>query len=271
MLFSKKNGDEAVKRPPKPRCFHADIIELPDDWVEEKPVEKRRWTQSNIAVRRDNWNDIFSASLGRVMANQKACAELVVKGRDWNVDFAKGVISFGQDEYPVQFIGSESTSSNSWLWGWENINGFSENLLEVADSMKAAGEGCKLEALTTAQFGLTDVFNGHTLSIVACSVQEEKYCYYRGPHDGGAVFMAFSGVDETVFAPIEAQDFINTTLQCIEQFSVNHRVFVECFLYENGTPYEWQRDSILAHFTQDLRIDFKQAGEFWRISKIQSA
>lgn len=41
---------------------------------------------------------------------------LVVKNRDWSVDFQSGTLSFGRDSYPVQFIGSESTASDTWKW-----------------------------------------------------------------------------------------------------------------------------------------------------------
>ena len=59
------------------------------------------------------WNDIFSDNLGKMMAIQIACAEFVVKNRNWNVDFNKGIIAFGDDEYPLQFLGSEANSSNT--------------------------------------------------------------------------------------------------------------------------------------------------------------
>ena len=58
------------------------------------------------------WNDVFSANLGKMMAIQIACGELVVKNKNWNVDFDKGIIAFGNDEYPLQFLGSEANSSN---------------------------------------------------------------------------------------------------------------------------------------------------------------
>ena len=35
------------------------------------------------------WNDVFSANLGKMMAIQIACAELVVKNKNWNEDFDK--------------------------------------------------------------------------------------------------------------------------------------------------------------------------------------
>ena len=100
------------------------------------------------------------------MAIQIACAEFVVKNRNWNVDFDKGVISFGDDEYPLQFLGSEANSSNTWLWAWENINGFNEKIISLARSIKEKGKKIGLEALTTAEIDITDELNGHNLSIV---------------------------------------------------------------------------------------------------------
>ena len=88
----------------------------------------------------DKWNDVFSANLGKIMAIQTACAKYVVKNRDWNVDFDKGIIAFGNDEYPLQFLGSEANSSNTWLWAWENINGFDDKIISLAREIKAKGE-----------------------------------------------------------------------------------------------------------------------------------
>lgn len=213
---------------------------------------------------RSSWFLVFSACLGKVMAVQDACRELVVKDRDWNVDFSRGVIAFGTDEYPLQFLGSEASSSNTWLWGWENVNGFPEEILQTANKVRAAGEEWRLEPLTTAEFELTDCFNGHSLSIVACGLAEHC-CYYRGPHSGGAVLVAFSGVPEEVFAPVTEQKFVALTMQCIQQFSVDHKLFVGSFLLWNGTPYEWQDLTVTAHFKDDLIIEYEIVDSFWRI------
>ena len=120
----------------------------------------------------DKWNDVFSANLGKIMAIQTACAKYVVKNRDWNVDFDKGIIAFGNDEYPLQFLGSEANSSNTWLWAWENINGFDDKIISLAREIKAKGEKLNLEALTTAEIEITDELNGHILSIVACGLAD---------------------------------------------------------------------------------------------------
>ena len=218
----------------------------------------------------NTWNEIFSANLGKIMAIQIACVEYVVKNRDWNVDFDRGIISFGNDEYPLQFLGSEANSSNTWLWAWENINGFDENIISLAREIKAKGEKLNLEALTTAEIEITDELNGHILSIVACGLADKKYCYYRGPHSGGAIFVAFDGVDEKVFSSVSAKDFVDITIKCIQQFSLNHKIFVESFLEWNKTKYKLQGDIIIADFEKDgkLMIELEKIENSFRIKNI---
>ncbi len=216
-----------------------------------------------------NWFQVFSSCLGKMMAIQNACSEIVVRGRNWNMDFAKGVICFGDDEYPLQFIGSEANSNNTWLWGWENINGFSGEIIGMANYTREMGEKWGLEPLTTAEFGLDDTFNGHTLSIVTCGLSN-RCCYYRGPHSGGAVLVAFFGVPAEVFAPIDISKFTSLTMQCIQQFHIDHKIFIESLLLWNGTKYEWDKNKIIGHFQQDLYIEFEQGDEFHRISSMKA-
>ena len=222
-----------------------------------------------LAVDTGNWFHVFSACLGKMMAVQTACSDQVVKGQDWNIDFEEGSIRFGAQKYPLQFIGSESTESNTWLWGWENINGFSEEILRLADHTKEVGERWNLEPLATAEFTLNDTFNGHNLSIVACGIADD-YCYYRGPHDGGAIFVAFSGVSDRIFAPVDIQNFVSITTRCIQQFHIDHKIFTEGFLTWNNTEYEWSDQTLIAHFPQDLNITFERVDNLLRICSINS-
>ena len=219
----------------------------------------------------DKWNDVFSANLGKIMAIQTACAKYVVKNRDWNVDFDRGIISFGNDEYPLQFLGSEATSSNTWLWAWENINEFNDKIISLAREIKAKGEKLNLEALTTAEIDISDELNGHTLSIVACGLADKNYCYYYGPHSGGAILVAFDGVDEKVFTPVDAKDFADIVVRCIQQFPLNHKLFVESFLEWNKTKYKWKENTLIANFenSQKLEIDFEEKSELARIINIR--
>ena len=140
----------------------------------------------------------------------------------------------------------------------------------MAREIKAKGEKLNLEALTTAEIDISDELNGHTLSIVACGLADKNYCYYRGPHSGGAILVAFDGVDEKVFSSVSAKDFVDITIKCIQQFSLNHKIFVESFLEWNKTKYKLQGDTIIADFEKDgkLMIELEKIENSFRIKNI---
>ena len=140
----------------------------------------------------------------------------------------------------------------------------------MAREIKAKGENLNLEALTTAEIDISDELNGHTLSIVACGLADKNYCYYRGPHSGGAILVAIDGVDEKVFSSVSAKDFVDITIKCIQQFSLNHKIFVESFLEWNKTKYKLQGDTIIADFEKDgkLMIELEKIENNFRIKNI---
>lgn len=234
------------------------------------PVIKKQVFDCDTSIDKSNYFEVFSACLGKVSVNQTVCSDIVVKGRNWNVDFLKSTISFGNDSYPLQFIGSESSSSNTWLWGWANKSQLPENVLIEANRLKKLGEECGLEALTIPQFELSESFNGHKLSIICAALNENNVCYYRGPHQGGAIFVEFYGVPDQVFRPVSAKTFLDITAQAIQQFSVEHKIFITSFLFQNDTPYKWSGDTLVATFEngQTLNILFERTDGFWRMKGI---
>lgn len=243
-LFSKKDKQPALK----PSAERVNIFDT------DYPIDRSSWFQ------------VFSACVGRSAAVQEAFAQLVVRNRNWNVDFTARTLSFGEDAYPVQFLGSESSVSNSWMWGWNNVNHFDESILVLAEEIKRLGEQWQLEVFTTDCFALDDTFNGHNLAMAATGVSKKNYCYYRGPHANGNIFMAVEPGDPRVFAPVDIKVFIDWSLSAIQTFYIDHRIFIESFLMWNGTPFDRPADKrIIAHFGKDLLIDFEQAEEFERI------
>ncbi|MCL2354185.1 MAG: hypothetical protein FWC69_06115, partial [Defluviitaleaceae bacterium] len=140
----------------------------------------------NLETNKSSWRDVFSESLGKIVVNQTIFIDKVMESNGgWSLDFDKGIFSLGDDEFPFQFIGSESNSSNTWLWGWENVNGFPDDLLDAANQTRKFGEECGLMPLMTAELELTSEIYGHTLSIIAASIFGGKACYYyAGSEDG---------------------------------------------------------------------------------------
>lgn len=233
-------------------------------------IKKQELTEIFNHIDKSDWMQVFSACLGKMMVIQNNASEYIVRGRGWNVDFSERSLYFGEDEYKIQFIGSESTSSNTWMWGWNNINNFADEMLVLPREMQERGKEWKLEPLTIPQMELTDLINGHTLAIVACGLSEENYFYYRGPHNGGAVYMAVEYVEKNVLKSIGITLFGQITLECIKQYPVDHKIFVESLLQWNKTPYEWNGDTLIASFPQKLYITFEQKGDNYRITAMKT-
>lgn len=230
---------------------------------------KKLFYESDISFDKSNWHHVLSASMGKVLASQQACSTQVVKGQNWAVDFYDGTIKFGDTPYPIQFIGSESSESNTWLWGWENINGFSDDLLITAKAMKKLGVYWDLFLFSTPTFELNDSYMGHNVATIVCALSKENICYYKGPHAKGAVFIAFSNLPEAVFAPVDAITFISLSVDCIQQPFIDHRIFVESFLFQNHTPYKWIDHTIVASFDEIVKITFEEVNEKLLISNLQ--
>ncbi len=202
-----------------------------------------------------SWRDVYSACLGPSRLVQLACQKHVVGGRAWDVDFDAGTLFFEDDAYPVQFLGSESSTDGSWLWGWDNVNNFPDELLTTCHHVHALGLSWGVAELTTARLALTPQVDGHALAAVASVLSPEPVAYYRGPHVGGAVLMAFSGLPEKVFAPVGVSEAAEVVTQCLDD-ECDHRILVEGLLRWNGTAYTRQGRRLTAYFPQDLVFDF---------------
>lgn len=221
-------------------------------------------------VNMSDWDQVFSACLGKMYTAQHAFLDLVRGEEGWYIDFEKGALTLGKQEFQVQFLGSESYASNSWLWGWENINNFPNSVLGQAQIARTYGQTWGLEPLMYPQCELNGTFNGHNFSMVVCGALAEDRCYYRCPTAGGqgAAFVALCDMPKELFAPVDGITFINSVSQCIQQFYLDHKIFVEAFLCWNKPPFDWSGDILTAHFDADVAVEFEQAGENYRIKNL---
>ena len=133
-----------------------------------------------------DWDQVFSACLGKMYTVQNALVQLVKDEPDWRVDFEAGFLKLGKYRFPIQFLGSESNVTHTWLWGWENVNNFPDNVLGQTHIARTYGQAWGLEPLMYAQCELNDTFNGHNFSMVVCGALAEDRCYYRCPKIGRA-------------------------------------------------------------------------------------
>ena len=226
---------------------------------------KKGYFLDELVIDKSNWSELFSACLGRAMLLQKRALRLLVQDSKWQADFESGKIYFDEKEFDMQFIGSESFSSNTWLWGYENINGFDERLLALANRAREFGEKFGLEAFSTAQFELDENVNGHTLSMVACVALGEELSYYKIDYDGGAAYVAFRA--EAIFKePVLANEVVSVVNECISAYELDHKLFIKGLLLGCEIKFSENKDEIVAKFKDKRSFKFDDLNRLTNIS-----
>lgn len=116
------------------------------------------------------------------------------KRYDW--DQETGQLVFSNDGVPavtadVDFVGSISTTSNTWLWAWANFH-LLEPVRARVEALRDYGEAHGFPHLTTAKWP-AEMADGWEMAAIAAHVLQAKGVY-RSPSDKGALFMLISGI-----------------------------------------------------------------------------
>lgn len=113
---------------------------------------------------------------------------------DW--DQWRGELIFSNDGVPkvvakIQFVGSVSTKSNTWLWAWDNPS-FLEPVKREVLAVKEFGTRHALRKLTSSTWKAEEV-DGWEMTGVAARLLESRGAY-RSPDEDGFTFMLFSEI-----------------------------------------------------------------------------
>ena len=238
-------------------------------YKESPAVDKPDIFSSGIEIDRTSFVDVYSAAVCWSAVTQQRAGSLVTRRREWFINFETGLLHLGPERFPFQVLGTESTPSGTWLWSWANGSIYNEDTLKLADRLCDLGAEWGLKALSEPQFELTQVFNGFSLSAVAAMLSEKPVCFYRCPHETGAVFVAFGLVPKSVFAPVSSDVFVKTAIKTARQAVCDHKIMIEAFLFHNSTPYAYSDGALVAHFAGEPPLTVK-FDEYHRVISFQS-
>lgn len=194
-------------------------------------------SKSSLAV-------LFSKSLGRALIVGSRLSELL-GAHEWQVDFEKGRIDFGKVSYPFQFVGTES-DTGTWKWGWDNVNGFDEGLLKLANEVKAYGEEKGLSLLSQSDLEVDEDCNGLSFACMATFISKVPYAYYLCEHEHGTAVLALEGLPDELFLPLGETEIPSFLLEALQTYEVAHRAFCEGVLDFLKMPYENQGSVLIA-------------------------
>ena len=156
-----------------------------------------------------------------------------------------------------------SDETSTWVWAWKNSDIFNGDLLSLIYDVHGLGMDLKLCTFINSELKITDEVNGSILSTIACGILSENLAFDKIAYTeaGGVVFYAVKDLPNKVFSSsVDAGVFMDITLNCINLYNLNHKLFIESFLKQNKTKYKWQGDTIIADFGKDgeLKIDFEK-------------
>ncbi|KAF9275879.1 hypothetical protein BGZ68_010447 [Mortierella alpina] len=204
-----------------------------------------------------NLNQLFLQHVVASFDKQLSLGD-IIGSADWHADMENQTVTFGSQHcFKMQVIGTESSSSNTWLWAWANQGRIPAAALCASEELHALGRQNNIPELTQNMLPITEEINGHNLMAIATGICNGD-AYYRGPYDGGAVFMLIRDQDfprETVDPVIRIPTVFT---QAIMAFSISdHKVAFRHYVEYYHGRIEETDDTILAEFDDGSRVEAK--------------
>lgn len=168
---------------------------------------------------------------------QESLAALIGEG-DWQLRLRTGQITFGgRHTFPVQVLGTEAHETRTWLWSWANTaSGIADSLLVAARQVRSYGAQSGVSEFTRPGFSL-DEADGHLLSLICAGVCHAD-CYYKGPYEGGAVFLLLTSPQLKAHSDDTALRFVRLYTTFISQFACDHQTALLSYARYKGYKYE---------------------------------
>jgi hypothetical protein len=202
------------------------------------------------------FEQLFLQNVAASYDKQMALSDLIGDS-NWQFDMDSQTLSFGSKfRFKIQVLGTESNSSNTWLWGWANeASGIPPSMLKASEELRALGVQEQVSELTQAEIPLTDQVNGHTLSMIASGVCKGQ-AYYRGPYDGGALFMLIRDENYPQQNVLPVIHISTLFPQLISNMEIgNHRQAFLPYVQFYGAKVNETGDLITAQFNDNNRIE----------------
>lgn len=112
----------------------------------------------------------------------------------WSADLAEGTMRFHFADYsivgPVQFLGSYSARSKTWLWGWANSH-MPSHVVTASQATKRHGEANGIAALHERKLNLEEPWLADDLGSITVEIAGLSGMY-RGPSEKGYDYLGFS-------------------------------------------------------------------------------
>ncbi len=197
----------------------------------------------------DDLQGLFSKYGALALEKQEALSALVGNAEP-ELDIEKGIVAFGEKEFPIQLIGFLDPDEDTWSWAWDNEGiGFPEELIEEAKAVKEFGEKQNVPQLCENVF-VANLTEAHILVMTISSLfGNDAYC---AVDYGSFVFFVTIESDEIQISD-DIDVFANVINDFHRKFEVNHLKALSGYSQLKGYEYK-DRDEFCIVKVGDDRI-----------------
>jgi len=182
---------------------------------------------------------------GAVVLSTEQQAHLVgVLGpRSWQFDAVRATLTFSGPgletlEARSHFVGSAAPGPSSWLWAWENLNGYPEAAVGLAGRVRQLGQQYGVPELTTAEMPLTADLPERL--VVAAKYLTGLYSHYSGAVAGGTrALLLMEHPWFTLPAPTKLGTLGSIGQALATGMVVDHVRAVQSYAQVRGVPLRW--------------------------------
>ena len=200
----------------------------------------------SLISKSDDLQDIFAKYGAFALEKQGNLAKLVGDVEP-ELDIEKGIVSFGDMEFPIQLIGFLNPESSEWSWAWDNEEiGFPEELLEEAQAAKAFGEEYGIPQFSESPIEL-GIGEAHILVMTLSSIfGNSAYC--------APIFGEIPSSDD-VF------EFMDIYYDFYTKFEVDHRTALKGYADLKGYGFNDHDDFSFVKMGEDrFMVSFSERG-----------
>ena len=220
--------------------------------VIEKPVEIEQG---------DSFKTILSKYGALALDKQENLSELIGETVG-DLDIEKGILTFGDIEFPAQILGFYMQDAKQWSWAWDNEDIFTGKLIEAANDIKAIGEEFDVKEFTSPVLN-ADFDDCHTLAMAATGILDMD-AYYGVSEEGLDIFVLIkSDLIEPVNSPKKFRDTFYTFQK---NFNIYPKIAFESYTKLKGYGFKPHDDFSLAKIGEArVMAGFTERGNITRI------
>jgi hypothetical protein len=183
------------------------------------------------------------------------------------LDPEAGKVRFGEFEFSMQILGTESGNTLTWLWAWaDEHTEVPASLLQSAIELRnwGAGEGIKEFTMPSVDLNRVD---GHTVAMIGAEVCKAS-CYYQDSYEGGAVFLLLFDRIIDSQPSFDRERLVARMADLFSRYDLNHRNTLLSYLTLKGLSPIAERNLISCELGtgERLNVEFDESGRLMTVN-----